>query len=791
MADDTFKSKDRYPKWIFIPLFLAPVILFLPVLLPGKSLFWGITSLQFIPWHWAALNDIQQGILPLWNPLNGLGAPLAANYQSALFYPPTWLVLIAGWVGGITWLAWAHGLLIVLHLMWAGWGMKSLTAYLGVSQIPQLICGLAYGLCGYMVARGGFLTMVQAASWIPWILLAASQIACPIKITPPNGIKPQIRSVVWLSLAFSGQWLSGHAQLAWYTILFCCAWLFYGGLLNGGLKTLIKTIGLTLVAGIIAFLVSSIQLIPTIEYFIQSQRSSAIDFQTALSYSFWPWRLITFLSPNFFGNPGLGNYWGYANYWEDAIYLGILPLFFAIYFLFQHEKNIEEKYWGKIKPVRRFAIISIGITFLLALGWNTPVFPWLFQNIPTFGIFNGPTRWMIIVEVCLILLAGFGAESWIQRGILHGKLINLSLTAVIAAMAGAIGVGFFFKEINQSFVFSIISTGIFLSGYLILAKFKPETSRLNLWRIVIVGWFTLDLLWAGLFLNPAIDTRLYEIEESPNSLTSRKHADIYYWDSLQENAQRFNRFFQFKDIRATEDIYNLLATYLPNTNMISNVATLNNFDPIVPARYTDFMMELNNSSEVERNRYLSLASVDEISSVAPTNIHEISWIRINTLPEVRLVPCSEFTKTPDNALNWLRKAIQENNFETRIILESDEKPKEACKLNLTTDTSTLITSNLDNGLVIDINGNSLNQWLFVARSWYPGWEARVDGIKSEILRADYMFMAIKVSPGNHRIELTYSPLSFQIGRYLSIFGLLFLIITGFFLNKKGEVSLES
>ena len=181
MVNEPEVSSVNYPKWIFLPIILVPVILFLPVLIPGKSLFWGITSIQFIPWHWAALQDIQQGIIPLWNSLNGLGAPLAANYQSALFYPPTWIILIAGWIGGITWLAWAHGLVIVLHLIWAGWGMKSLTAFLGLSPFPQLICGLAYGMCGYLTARGGFLTMVQAASWIPWILLAASQLASPFK----------------------------------------------------------------------------------------------------------------------------------------------------------------------------------------------------------------------------------------------------------------------------------------------------------------------------------------------------------------------------------------------------------------------------------------------------------------------------------------------------------------------------------------------------------------------------------------------------------------------------------
>ncbi len=181
MESNKQKAGDFSPWWVFLPIIAAPVLLFLPALWPGRSLFWGITSIQFIPWHWEALRSLQAGEIPLWNTLNGMGAPLAANYQSALFYPPTWLTLLAGWLGGLQGMSWSHGLLIVLHLIWAGWGMKKLTEFLGLSPIPQVICGLSYSLCGYLVARGSFLTMVQAASWIPWILYAASQFAMPVR----------------------------------------------------------------------------------------------------------------------------------------------------------------------------------------------------------------------------------------------------------------------------------------------------------------------------------------------------------------------------------------------------------------------------------------------------------------------------------------------------------------------------------------------------------------------------------------------------------------------------------
>jgi hypothetical protein len=48
-----------------------------------------------------------------------------------------------------------------------------------------------------------------------------------------------------------------------------------------------------------------------------------------MTYSLWPWRFLSLLSPNIFGTPANGTYQGYANYWEDAIYVGVLPLLLA------------------------------------------------------------------------------------------------------------------------------------------------------------------------------------------------------------------------------------------------------------------------------------------------------------------------------------------------------------------------------------------------------------------------------------------------------------------------------
>jgi hypothetical protein len=55
---------------------------------------------------------------------------------------------------------------------------------------------------------------------------------------------------------------------------------------------------------------------------------------------------------------------------------------------------------------------------------------------------------------------------------------------------------------------------------------------------------------------------------------------------------------------------------------------------------------------------------------------------------------------------------------------------------------------------------------------YPGWEATVDGVRVPIFEADYLFRAVSVEAGSHRIEYAYRPLSGSIGMILTLLGIL-------------------
>jgi hypothetical protein len=58
-------------------------------------------------------------------------------------------------------------------------------------------------------------------------------------------------------------------------------------------------------------------------------------------------------------------------------------------------------------------------------------------------------------------------------------------------------------------------------------------------------------------------------------------------------------------------------------------------------------------------------------------------------------------------------------------------------------------------------------WIVIAKPWYPGWKARVDGAERPLLRANFAFCAVRVAAGESEIELEYDPPSFRRGLWIS------------------------
>lgn len=66
-------------------------------------------------------------------------------------------------------------------------------------------------------------------------------------------------------------------------------------------------------------------------------------------------------------------------------------------------------------------------------------------------------------------------------------------------------------------------------------------------------------------------------------------------------------------------------------------------------------------------------------------------------------------------------------------------------------------------------------YLLLTDAHYPGWQATVDGVPTSICRADLLFRAVPLEPGQHRVVFTFQPPVQRVGLGISGMALLVLI----------------
>jgi len=759
----------------FLPIALFPLLLLGIPMLQGQALFWGTPSLQFVPWAKFAWDSVLQGRIPLWNAYNGMGAPFIANYQTAFFYPPTWITFIFYLLGGTSLMAWSFTLVIYLHLVLAGAGTAFLMRKLGFNEFSQAVSGITFSLCGYIVARVAFLPIIWAVAWLPWLLVASETILWSLQ----NDRHRLLNACLLLILFSAMQLLAGHAQTTWYSLLFMAAWVIFRGLSTTDWKTTLRAFGLLIGCVFVAALVSAVQLLPTAEYLLQSQRASAMGYAATMTYSFWPWRFLTLLNPNFFGNPGDGTFWGYGNYWEDAVYVGLLPLFLALSTLPSMKKTKSEtEKPGRLLVLFLWAVILMA--FILALGKNLPVFSLLYRYVPTFDMFQAPSRMLLWAEISLAILAGIGAAHWHKPLGRSLARLKLSMTAALAIAIGAASARIFLKAIDTTLIISMAVVGFmaFTCGLLTL-KMPFDTNETQRWRwqLIVIGFVGLDLGVTAWKLMPTVDASFYRPADSP--VQSLAAGSRVYLDAQDEYALKYQRFFRFDNFDAVEDWSNLQKVMLPDANLLSGTYSANNFDPIVPERYTQWMDQVNSADQDQKVAWLQLMGVGAWEQMNVQRTAGITFTSIAGASRFHWSSCIVEASNDENAVQKVQALVNEATSEgvvATIVIEKSGAgdsmlcdPGAAYNISRVADTSNMLSLTIS---------TAQNGWLMVSDTWYPGWVAQLDGTTTAIEKADGAFRAVYIPAGTHEVVFSYQPASFYIGAGVSLTTLVIVLLLG-------------
>jgi hypothetical protein len=551
--------------------------------------------------------------------------------------------------------------------------------------------------------------------------------------------------------------------------------------------------------------IASIQLLPTAEYLFESQRSSAVDYDYAMTYSFWPWRFITFIAPDIFGNPVRGDYWGYANYWEDAIYIGLLPFLLAVSVaivgLFQRRRqkssennqqveSTSKKFISEMK-LTRFIVGLILVSFILALGQNTPVFPWLFRYIPTFDLFQAPTRISILAVFGLALLAGIGVERWHRP---ENKGLYWTRLGTAGAVAVSLGAGFtwyLLKEVEPTFIRATALAGLWGVGAGVLSLTAPkrdEDAQSNkVWEWCVIGLISVDLLISGWGLNPSVDLAFYRNSPQTASQVDALIGDGRIYLSLENETEikydkflRFDTFNPFDDVASDSDDlwYSLRGVLLPNLNMVDGLPVVNNYDPLVPGRYATWLATVEGVDFYTRERLRDLMAVSVVEHPHPESLFGVRFTSRGDVQRVNWVPCGIYVEGEKGA--WEAVFNEERDFRREVVIEGgDPDPSETC---LGSTGSVRILEEDPQSIRIESKSDSAG-WVTISDVWYPGWKGWLDGEPVPIMRGNYLFRAIPVPGGSHEIQLKYQPIWFAIGAVIST-GVMLVVIGMFILIQK-------
>ena len=754
---------------------LAIVVWGAALLRPGRAPVWGTASLQFIPWRAAAWRAwVETHTWLWWNPDLGHGAPLIANLQMAWFYPPTWLLWALAALGGVQALAWGHGLLIVLHLLWAAAGMFLLARSLNLAAPGPAVAALAYALSGYLATRAEvFLSMNAATAWTPWVLWAG------LRLLRAPGPRP----AALLALTVSLQILAGHAQTAWYTLVLLAVWLlFWGtGSANGRprapwrawLPWLLAAAGLTA-------LLTAAQVVPTGEYLRLSARATGVERDFALTYSLWPWRLLGLIAPNAFGSPVTGDYWGYAAYYEDALYIGLLSFLLAL-------STLVWAWRGRGGPAAwaaRLARWGWAVTLaalVLALGRNTPVFPWLYAHVPTFAMFQAPTRWSLLAVFALALLAGVAAASWPAAGPRARYWLNLSLAGAAALMVLAAAGALVLTGRGHTIARALAWAGLWALGAAALARWapRPDAPRRRVWAGLVVAWVALDLVVTHWGWTPTVPASLYAAP-GPADLPAGR----VFFPFADEYAFKFEDFFRMTDLRPARPWEDLRAIGLPNLRLLDGAATWNNFDPLLPARYARLREALEDAPPGAREALLDrLAVLAEIVR-DPTAAHGRRVLPREPEPYAQWFPQAQVV--PDAAAAWedlWLRALQggpewqQTITVVAVPLDTATRPVPAGPSAarpaawVTARGATLAVARLAADRVQVWVTAPADGWLLLAEQAYPGWRAAVDGEPVPVYIAEYALMAVPVPAGVHTVTWVYRPAWWPGVGWASLLGL--------------------
>lgn len=378
---------------------------------------------RFIADEWAA------GRVPLWNPYENLGQPLAGNPAASVFYPGKLIFALPISYG------WAYKIYIMAHLLLAAGAGYRLARHWNASVEAAGVCAISYAFSGNVLFTYCNVVFLVGAAWLPVGLLAADRMLVQGSGAGGQGARSGERGRAFWAVAFglvlALMVLGGDPQMAYNAALLAAMyalWLWCAenplsfwervrvrakravGCVkrtttaqgNSGQRPsrdppvrcthpthlLRSRPALLALAAATGLVLSAVQVLPSMEFTAHSDRVAGRAGDRLLGraepgthaehtyhFSVGPWRLAEYVWPNFGGRQfPVHRRWlevipAEGRIWTPSLYMGLLPLLLALSAVRLRRGGPRRSAPRQSEPRDRWLSWTVLLAVVASFGW--------------------------------------------------------------------------------------------------------------------------------------------------------------------------------------------------------------------------------------------------------------------------------------------------------------------------------------------------------------------------------------------------------------------------------------
>lgn len=740
------QKRNAIIKDVYCILFLIAVVFvfFQNPLFSGRIFFHDDLGDLNIPLKKMMLDHgINNGAL-LWNPYQFSGQPYLADFSTALYYPPNWIFYFLTPGRGIVYY-------VVIHFILAALFTFLLLRSLNLGRFASTAGAAVFTFSGPMVLRIVHLNILSAIALLPLVFLAAV-FFCRHK----NAAAAAALALVFALHIFAGVYQ--HTQYMFImTGIFILVHLNYKKIKS---RKNVRLVVLFILAVILSLGVTACATVPGYEFISRSLRVGGLSYRQAAEVSMGLRELVVTFMPDYYGDTQKwANAW---HLWERCSYLGVFPLMMILYAITAYGIKSDKKIFS-------FALIGL-LGVLLALGKNFPLY-WLFYHlVPFFKSQRIPMRYLVGAVFAGSIITAYAADRLMKTA--QGKRF-LKESKIVAGRRALMSVFILFAALliyrlpmdyRGTVFFAIVGAATY--AIIHLAIRKKASARLLGYGFVILALLSGFSFWFN--ATPTLDQAHFQ-----------KKAAIFTRFGNQTPAAR---------VYSNPPLFIKEYLNLPAYHDVSNII---GYNPLNLERYMEYIVWNELGVPVDgalRTELINRGGVIAITRLKTKMIRLLNLKAIYAYPRKKGIPGAAVTKVENSYPRafyvknhrvikdkiTILKRLNSADFNPRreIILEEDpEKTGTEDKTTASLINLPRITRYEPDYIRIKVDP-PYKSFLFLSEVYYPGWKATVDGEDRKIYRANYVFRAIPVKPGDRCVEVIFKPQSVKTGRIVSIISIL-------------------